>query len=195
MKDKRAPINTRSEHDPLLFLATAMAMGGSGAIEHQEAQGQRSFVNSDTLPTDMREGCKEALEKLGAKFLGPVEGDPLFQYVELPKGWSKNPTDHSMWSKLMDEKGRERGSIFYKAAFYDRKAHMHLNLRYVIEQDYDRKDAVVYRIQRGDEVVHVLEAIPYGERRWEASDIARKTTEAWLAEHYPDWQDPTAYWD
>jgi hypothetical protein len=35
-------------------------------------------------------------------------------------------SDHAMWSYLVDELGRERVSIFYKAAFYDRSAHMSL---------------------------------------------------------------------
>jgi hypothetical protein len=42
--------------------------------------------------------------------------------VSLPPGWKVVPTDHSMWSDLVDAKGEKRASIFYKAAFYDRDA-------------------------------------------------------------------------
>ena len=31
-----------------------------------------------------------------------------------------------MWSDLLDDKGVKRGSIFYKAAFYDRSAFLRL---------------------------------------------------------------------
>lgn len=35
-----------------------------------------------------------------------------------------------MWSYLVDELGRRRGAIFYKAAFYDRDAFMRLESHY-----------------------------------------------------------------
>lgn len=99
-----------------------------GGIEAQEAAGQAALVASDTLPTDLGWGDhirdRAILEAAGVQFLGVCENDPLFQRVILPAGWKKVPTDHSMWSKLVDETGRERAAIFYKAAFYDRKAHM-----------------------------------------------------------------------
>jgi len=50
--------------------------------------------------------------------------DDLFTSVTLPEGWHKEATEHAMWSKLIDDQGRERASIFYKAAFYDRSAFM-----------------------------------------------------------------------
>lgn len=120
----KAPRNTRrdAEENPVDFLAASMVVGSSKAIESQEAQGQQSLIQSDTLPTEMEQEDKEALEAAGCKFLGPVDGDALFQYVQLPVGWKKVPTEHSMWSHLIDEKGAVRASIFYKAAFYDRKA-------------------------------------------------------------------------
>ena len=55
-----------------------------------------------------------------------VEGDDLFRAVTLPKGWSKAATDHAMWSGVVDGRGVERVEVFYKAAFYDRAAHMRL---------------------------------------------------------------------
>ena len=66
------------------------------------------------------------MEAWGIVFLGPVPNDALFQYVTLPEGWHKQPTEHSMWSHLLDDKDRKRASIFYKAAFYDRSAQLHL---------------------------------------------------------------------
>lgn len=117
MSDKKV-----RKEDGLDLLMRALGTNDGGrAIMDQESAGQQSFVSNDTLPTDLR--GKEILEAAGVKFLGVVEDDDMFQYVELPDGWKKVPTDHSMWSNLVDEQGRVRASIFYKAAFYDRSAH------------------------------------------------------------------------
>ena len=99
-----------------------LAASTPGGIERQEKEGQESFVASETLPKDMQGCSREKLEKIGFVFGDDI--DDLFVSVVMPEGWKKEPTDHSMWSKLVDEKGRERASIFYKAAFYDRSAHM-----------------------------------------------------------------------
>lgn len=100
-------------------------MGGNPeAIEAQEARGQQELVNADVVPTQFYQSKKEDFEALGFIFGEVVTGDPLFQYVTLPPGWKKQATDHSMWVNICDETGKERVSIFYKAAFYDRCAMM-----------------------------------------------------------------------
>lgn len=93
-------------------------------IEAQEARGQDQLVMSEMLPTRISAEDKKLLEAAGVQFGQPEKNDPLFCKAALPAGWSKQPTDHSMWSKLVDENGVERASIFYKAAFYDRDAFM-----------------------------------------------------------------------
>jgi hypothetical protein len=103
----------------------AMVTGDSGkAIENSEVRGQQSLVHSDTLPVDINAEDKGILEAKGVVFGDRV--DDLFQQVTLPEGWAKKATGHSMWSKLVDSKGREIASIFYKAAFYDRCAFLHV---------------------------------------------------------------------
>jgi hypothetical protein len=128
--NKRVPVNTEAEH-PLLNLIRAMDSerrtgNPSDFVPDMESAGQQSFVGSDTLPTEMSTDDRSALEAAGVKFGDEVPGDPLFQYVELPEGWSKKGTDHAMHSELLDEKGRVRAYIFYKAAFYDRRANLDL---------------------------------------------------------------------
>lgn len=99
-------------------------MGGNpGAIEAQEARGQEELVDSTQLPTVVR-GDKAVLEAEGVVFGEPLPNDPIFCDATLPEGWAKRPTDHSMWSELVDATGTVRAKIFYKAAFYDRKASM-----------------------------------------------------------------------
>jgi len=110
------------KRDALDFLMDALALGSSNAIEKQEADGQTSFVMSDTLPAKTPEEFKQLLISEGGEIGKPVPDDHLFIYVTLPKGWKKCPTEHSMWSNIIDDKGQIRASIFYKAAFYDRDA-------------------------------------------------------------------------
>jgi len=110
--------------EKMLFLADAMGHGTGGAIERQERDGQRQLVNSDRLPSDC--GGRAPWLALGFTFGDPDPHDPLFMPATLPPGWKRQATDHSMGSVIVDTLGRERVSIFYKAAFYDRKADMHL---------------------------------------------------------------------
>lgn len=111
--------------EQLALLAESVVTGSpSSFIERQERDGQRQLVNSDRLPTDC--GDKAEWLALGFMFGDPDPSDPLFMPATLPPGWQRQATDHSMGSVIVDTLGRERVSIFYKAAFYDRSAHMSL---------------------------------------------------------------------
>lgn len=106
----------RGDLENLLVAATP------GGIEQQEAMGQAALVGTrDILPIKCP---RKELEALG--FVFGETSDDLFINVTFPNGWSKKATDHSMWSDLLDETGKKRGAIFYKAAFYDRKAFMRM---------------------------------------------------------------------
>jgi len=106
-------------------------------IEASEARGQASFVKSDVLPAAMEPEYRKILEDAGVVFGDIVPDDDLFRYVTLPEGWHKEPTDHNMWSELRDEKDRVRAMIFYKAAFYDRRADLRCERRF----GYHKEDA------------------------------------------------------
>jgi len=132
-KPKNTVTNTTKEaltdHGMREFIVFERDGGGRGAaIEHQEKRGQQEAVKSDTLPT--RGLNHSAFVAMGIKIGKPVPGDSLFTFVELPKGWKKQPTDHTMYSDVVDEKGRKRASFFYKAAYYDRDANIYPTLRY-----------------------------------------------------------------
>ncbi|MEU4410687.1 hypothetical protein AB0F88_39805 [Streptosporangium sp. NPDC023963] len=117
--------------DALLFFAEAMGTGGtSGAIERQEKQAQVELLNSTVIPTEIHGGTEADLTALGFKLGAAVEGDPLFRHAELPAGWTREGSDHAMWSYLLDEQGRRRCSVFFKGAFYDRKADMGIETVY-----------------------------------------------------------------
>ena len=100
-----------------------------GGIEQQEKEGQQRIVNNCLLPKEWREeGDKKLLEKIGVKF-GKSENE-LFQRAKLPKGWTFKGSKHDMWSYIYDENGTEVAGIFYKAAFYDERAHGSVNQKY-----------------------------------------------------------------
>lgn len=194
-----------------------------GGIERQEAEGQRDLVNATVarLPKDINDhrfrgkDAKEVYALAGIEVTG--ECDDIFLNVKLPAGWKLNPTDHSMWSKLVDEQGRERAVVFYKAAFYDRNAHFGFTSRfrageepedaYKTEATYEERDKMLRfgRVYDGDKVVfQTAGRTPIEGKRgdmssWEARDRQQKELlsecEAWLtANGYPEYSDPLKYW-
>lgn len=109
------------------FLLESLADGTpSRAIERMEADGQRQLVNSDRLPATIQ-GDTAEYEALGFTLDDPDPADPMFAPATLPAGWKRDASDHDMWSYIVDDHGRRRVAIFYKAAFYDRHAFMRLN--------------------------------------------------------------------
>lgn len=199
-----APRNTATPEG--MFEVASQGFQGSpeagNAILKQEADGQRSFTTSDTLPAKMGQDDRMVLEKAGVVFGDPVAGDDMFTYVTLPAGWQKVATSHSMWSDLVDEKGRKRASIFYKAAFYDRDAFLRTECRFGIGMDYDRSDkgVIVKFVTDGDTKVFTTSEHPYtGEQYREDYKVqdraATDEVDAWLEENYPNWEDASAYWD
>jgi hypothetical protein len=198
-----APVNTATEDGAMQTFFGTMAGGSFGdTIMAQESAGQSGLVNSNTLPSDMSAEGRQVLEQAGVVFGDPVPGDDMFVNVNLPEGWRKVATSHSMWSDLVDDKGRKRASMFYKAAFYDRSAHLNTNRRFAIGMDYDRSDkgVIVKFVTDGDTKAFATKEYPYtGEKYREhyktQDSAATDEVKAWLEEHYPNWEDASAYWD
>lgn len=199
-KPMKAPLNTakQAQENPIIPILSALQLGASESIYAQEAAGQRDLVESTTLPSEISDEDRKALQKHGVRFGKQVNDDPLFTYAFLPDGWQIKPSDHSMWSYLLDDKGRRRASIFYKAAFYDRKAHLSCERRFSISADYDREDkerVAVAKIMDMDDVIHRTEPVAMIEgKRWQAGEEARNKAQQWLNDRYPEWKDPSAYW-
>lgn len=188
--------------DDIEFLAEAIRVGTSQAIENQEAQGQRDLVASSKLPKKSGQD-RSVFEEMGIVFGDDV--DDLFVSVTLPKGWTKEASDHSMHSSVYDDKGRERIGVFYKAAFYDRKASMHANTRYNYDTKYPTDSTL-----SGDDYVNACFDYPvdmtlgsavFGERVQIPGSPSfngkesYKQCQAWLEENYPDYKNPAKYWD
>lgn len=214
--------------DGMLAEAMLQSMTGgdvSQPIYDQEARGQQSMATSDQLPVEGSPGHymygrdDEAADKgwlaTGIEF-GPVEKGELFRNAMLPEGWKKVTTDHAMWCDLVDDQGRKRASIFYKAAYYDRKAHMHLERRFYVSEvygentDFDAERDLVFEVTDSGKQVfasksaHVSAFPGHDDReKWNAwkeeSDAAKEKVKdeclAWLKEHgFEDYENPGAYW-
>lgn len=174
-----------------------------GGVERQETAGQRLFVVSETLPKEMVRGCtREKLEQMGVRF--GEDADDLFVTVQLPDGWKKQATSHSMWSDLLDHKGRPRAAIFYKAAFYDRRAHISLRQRYTMSiyeacdkdgnaAEYGKHTHMKTVVLDCGQPVHVVGVRE--NRGYNLGDEHDKQAAAWLDKNRSDWRDPLAYWE
>ena len=169
----------------------------------QEAAGTRRMVTSDQLPVDMD---KEGLKKLGFEILGPTQDDALFIDVKFPTGWTKraNPED-GRTTDIFDAAGNRRAYVWYKAASYDRKAYGVIRRRFEVQtrnfNDYTIGVGWVLDVKIPGATVSVFqtEDVTYESDRegvsTEAQDALRAACAAWLDVNYPDWRDPTAYWD
>ena len=204
-----SPRNTAADHPMLNLLAAMDAQHRTGdssnMILEQEAAGQRQLVNSDVLPTKYNgrgeSDIKEALTKIGFVFGDVVNGDPMFQTVQLPEGWKREGSGHAMWSYVHDQHGRERLSIFYKAAFYDRDAFF--NVTPAIQVSADEEDTaegkkMVFHVKKCDEIVFStkeVEAVGDVHSVYDVRDGERAKAWAWAKENYPDHENPCAYWD
>jgi hypothetical protein len=177
-----------------------------GGIEEQEKMGQSQLtLTFDRLPRQIDEPSgRHMLEQLG--FVFGENLDDLFVSVEPPQGWTLRPSSHSMWSYVHDEQGRCRASVFYKAAFYDKSAHVSIDRRFGISR-YQACDVDGHRIVAGDNLPEFVLCeivdhdkscvIVIGKRErtdYEQADVLDARAEAWLEENKPDWRNPLAYW-
>lgn len=113
------PRNTSSDIIPIPALHGVHI---PGAIEAQEAAGAAAMQAGDCEVIPAKGYIEDELTALGF-VLGPIDPkDPLFREATLPPGWKRIGTGHSMHTDIVDELGRKRIGIFYKAAYYDRRA-------------------------------------------------------------------------
>jgi hypothetical protein len=180
-------------------LLTLLLAGGT--VQQQEAHGQAELCNSSMLPKDTSPEDWKVLEAAGVKRIGVA--DDLFVNVQLPNGWSKRATGESRWSELVDNNGRVRANMFYKAASYDRSAHMSTCVRFSVKNVYGDKE---FSVQACDgEVVLYSTAIikePGNEEPSEVKmqyraqkDELKKEVSQWLDANFPKWKDAKACWD
>lgn len=201
------------------FTENFIAAATPGGIERQEREKQRELVKYDQLPIKLGSPM-ELFMKLGFKFGKHL--DKMLQEGTLPEGWKKIPSPfHSMYSYVLDAKGRSRWTIFFKGAFYDYEAFgWALSRRYTVRVqcdynfkgqgekpvwgevhdngvEFDRKEEYHGGIKpkiiyRSQEPFFVPKNVWDIER---VEKMIRLEMEMWIEEKYPQYEDPLAYWD
>lgn len=205
--------NTRSENN-LLRHGISVHLGQCLDIEGEERCGGQEMAAADQLPADgfmlsaQRYGAAVVLfnqifTAAGGKIGDRSEGDPLFVDVTLPPGWKKEKTEHPLWTHLLDANGNVRAKIFYKAAFYDRAAHLSPVARFYATttvpdpaKSCDGQPAVPVILDSNHRVLWRGGQVKENPNKsWEANDQARETAQIMLAKCYPDHENLGAYWD
>lgn len=170
-----------------------------GAIENQEMEGQTELAHSSQLPVICKYPynmtARDQYEKLGIEIIGATEGDGYFMEVKMPKGWKIEATDHSMWSNLLDHSGAIRASIFYKAAFYDRSAHINFHSRYETRSRFSKEvPGQFYQfaidLKTGEEIFRTED-----ENGYHTMEENSKAIQLYLDNNYPEFRDINAYWE
>jgi len=194
-------------------LSNVAAMSGPGGIAGQEKRERDKVTKTQQIALD---APWDDLEKLGFKKTGNQPNDVLCE-VEFPEGWEMKPSEEDHRSSyLYDPQGRQRGSMFYKAASYDQYANFSLNKRFTYRLVYQDKDmdfsdrhGAPFRGEVEDNVTgKIVFSTPYAKTMstsssdkgyWEQKDVldkeANEMIEAWLNENYSDWKSPLAHWD
>jgi hypothetical protein len=115
-------IEDTTKRAPGAHITGILTEGQSAYIEGMEREGGRQLQASSLLPVKGSDDPRLAMIGWGPV----VDADPLFREATLPEGWTKAAGDspYGYWTTILDEHGRERAEVFYKAAFYDRRAHI-----------------------------------------------------------------------
>ncbi|MFH0829761.1 MAG: hypothetical protein V1887_01200 [Candidatus Aenigmatarchaeota archaeon] len=192
------------------FVNATIAMT-PGGIEQQEARGQIAVVTQKLMPRyadGRREPADDVYKKLGIVIIG--EHDDILVKVKLPDGWKLEPTEDSMWSDLRDNKGRKRAQMFYKAAFYDRRANLNLVTRFsrdVVPKDryktdisYEKREKMPWLgvVQDCEKDIFTTKPVKLtGDFSKDESlkDKLLKRCDTYLQKKFPNWKDQFAYWN
>lgn len=178
--------------------------GNPSAIEAQEQQGQKELLESSQLPIKVNYprgiNIDEQYALMGIKVVEKTEEDELFLTVKLPNGWKIERTDHSLWTKLVDNKGRERATIFYKAAFYDRDSFINFRTRYNWQGNYDSEDTISYFVKDNGtgEILFETEVMSQDVSQpdyFKKQEDLQEQCKEFLKENYTDHENINAYWD
>jgi hypothetical protein len=157
-----------------------------------------------TLPVKGTLNAPDVWTKLGFSF---GKSDRLFVEAEAPAGWKLSRTEHSYYQDLLDDQGRKRASMFYKAAHYDEDAFIRLLTRFQMDSEREDEDVSFGGLKRGlvrdTATGKVVFKGPWVDQSFEVGDAARYSAieretydppKEWLKQNKPDHEDPTAYW-
>ena len=193
----------------------------NGCLDSEVRAARSLSRNLNKLPKDGTLNGKQAQwEELGFEFFD--DADDIYRHADFPDGWGvEHRQGDSRHMSIVDENGNERGNIFAKHTFYDRYANCGLRVRisianasHILPEYKDRDDieavVITFRheaakypdyavITQAGIFTAPVDPTLEGMEKWDDESAANKSVraeaEAWLAEHYPDWRSPAAYWD
>lgn len=180
-----------------------MTSGEENVLENIEKEGQQELIRRTMLPKKMHPE-KEVWEELGFSFEEIADDDLMYQGT-LPDGWNIQGTEHHMWTEIIDKDQNVRGTIFYKASAYDRKAFMNLKQKYDIKQETSSNpNSVKYTFYFGNDEErlyssHEIEVYDDDyEKRPELFDMiidtAKEDVKNFADKNYPGWDSVKNYW-
>jgi len=180
------------------------------SIEASERAGGQQMLKSTVIPTEMQRFTTDDLVKFGF-IVGDVhEDDPIFRDVTLPPGWTRGDgdNDYGYWTYILDDKGRRRFAIFYKAAFYDRSAHIGIEARFTLREHWDATTSdfmgwheftdnatgeVPWKSDEYGQLPETRDRDVMG-AYCDKKDAAATAGEEWADENHPDWRDAIGSW-
>lgn len=150
----------------------------------------KTLLPEGMLPKEMKPSS-QAFEDVGFTF--EETADNVLCNGTLPEGW-KTKADCENWLDFIDEKGRERGSIFFKYTFMERRGYMYLTPWFYVHTSDGVRPPFTVSVKNGKgETIFVAGQ----SKTWyskEMFDLKKKAKE-FLDSNYPDWRNPAKYWD
>lgn len=146
---------------------------------------------------DQQVNARQYLEREGVVFHEECDPKSLFLDVTLPEGWRRK-SGEGAWSYLIDDRMRTRAIIFCDASIFDPDVFLELTSRYTWQRDMSERESTnIVHIMDGVTRLHTIrEDIPSDEtKRYGALTAIGEAAKKWLDAHYPNWRDPSAYWD
>ncbi len=176
-----------SEDLVMLALAATLLFEGSPddststQISESTSSTQEVILPSFMIPN------QEAFEKSGfiMEKLKFSHGHANVYKSTLPKGWKLRKSKQEHFIYFIDEKGRKRG-------YFD-SDHMRLVPKYFLDW-YNPFYPVTVVVRDMDNHIYLLAGECEERYTEEFNQIISKAVD-WLNSNYPEWKDPTKYWD
>ncbi len=150
------------------------------AVQSFEGTAFRRMLEAGKLPHPETDSDAFALRRAGVK----LKGGELLQSARLPEGWTAVQTE-DRWGELFDEQGRVRANFFYKVQDY--RGFLQMKNRYTTWCGRPGNDNWCAWDMATDIVLF--------ESGSTNRDVAYREVQVWLNQHYPNWQDPSRYWN
>lgn len=168
-----------------------MSQQTNSELQTAQASNTTPVRNVHDLPKNMFPS-QEAFEKVG--FIFKDTDDPLFVQASLPEGWELKYDDTDGLHYFVDQKGRTRGTYISTDDEADENIGLYRSIGLFIRfyTFYSSNDGRI-SVYDEDKVIYTAGICksPCSPQYFELIDDAK----AYLAEHYPEWKDPTKYWD